>query len=80
LEHLPKALTMPTAVIGFIPYYLLKFALTLTLFVAQATLLVSALLLTAVGSGIKIGVSSALGLSYKPQLDAESYTHRAPST
>lgn len=71
LENLPQVLTMPAAVVGYIPYYAVKYALILATNIVQATLVVTALLLTAIGSGIKIGLSAAFGFSYKPQLDLD---------
>ena len=71
LENLPQVLTTSAAVLGFIPYYALNYALSLTTNIVKATLLVTALLLTAMGSGIKIGLSAAFGVSYKPQIDVE---------
>lgn len=69
LKSLPRVLTIPAAVIGFIPYYALKLCLRLMLVVVPAILLVPALLLTSFASGLKIGFSSVLGLSLKPQLE-----------
>ncbi len=71
LENLPQVLTTPAVVLGFIPYYALNYTLSLTTNIVKATLLVTALLLTAMGSGIKIGLSAAFGVSYKPQIDVE---------
>ena len=67
LEHLPKALTLPIAIVGFIPYHALKYALNLSLLLVKTCLLVSTLLLTAFISGMKIGMCSAFGISYSPE-------------
>lgn len=69
LKSLPKVLTLPAAVIAFIPYYALKLCLRLMLVVAAAILLVPALLLMSLASALKIVFSLALGLSLKPQLE-----------
>lgn len=71
LEHLPQALTTTAAAVGFIPFYALKLALNMALFLVQVTLLVATLLLTAMYSGTKISIRSVLNISHKPQLDEE---------
>jgi pimeloyl-ACP methyl ester carboxylesterase len=67
LENVPKALTTSVAVAGFIPYYTLEYALNAILFVIQATLLVTSLLLTALYSGTKVGIKALFDISDEPQ-------------